>query len=776
MLPRPLAFLLLAGALLLPLLSGFLILAGRGGQRSISTRLTLAALSLFGVGVGVMAASAVLAVLRVGLSQLHDQYLPIAVRAADDLGTLMKDADSPDLGVTPRLALLRSANPGVGFVTLVRLGCDTGCIVAVDAQRPVLRPYLERAAHRQWSGREESTLLSGRLFSVVAAAVRNPAGRPIAVLLVGVHADDSVRMAEWAAWQLVLTAWMLVLLVAVSAQGVIASSVTRRVRTLITRLKGSQGAPGPPRDGDELVELSQALDEAIHQSLERDRRHHARYQELVDNAPYGICQLDAQHRITAANSALARLIGMGPVTDLLGRDIRWCFTHLADGDALLTQCVAAERPESTEWSWHATDGSARTVRIACRPAGDGSQLIIEDVTERRALEAQLQQSQKMEALGRLTGGVAHDMNNLLTVILGNLAIARDRLADAPGEIPEELGAIEQAVGRGGAFIRKLLQFSRSDPVERQLVPVAQVVYGAGLLLRRVLPDDIRISLPTSAPEANIAVDQVQVEQMLLNLATNARDAMPHGGELVLDIEQDDVGSHEAGCLGLPSPGRYVVLSMRDTGQGIPVSIRGRVFDPFFTTKPPGAGSGLGLSMVYGLMQRHRGTVRLQPTDGKGTTMSLYFPEQPSTNIVDVRRELAPSRVVTRAQRARLLLVEDDPEVQRLTKMLLQKLGYVVEVADDGQEALAVLLADPSFAVVMSDVVMPRMGGLELLREARAAGLNTPFVFASGYSVESLETVAAEDGRVKLLTKPWMPARLGRLLADLLAEEQPSPGN
>jgi PAS domain S-box-containing protein len=592
--------------------------------------------------------------------------------------------------------------------------------------------------------------------------------------VLGASAEESARAAQRTAWLLVATAWALLILMSAGARGIVAASVTRRVRILTARLARPAGQAADERPGDELAALSLALDEAIERSLERDRAHSARYRELVDNAPYGICRVDRGHRIMAANPSLARLIGVDPLTDLKGRDIRDCFESQRDAAVLLARCAEsgldpALRAEPAEWAWRAADGSPRIVRIACLGVADGVELIIEDVTERRGLEAQLQQAQKMEALGRLTGGIAQDLNNLLTVIVGNITLIRDRLADSTGMVADELRSIEGAAGRGAAFIRKLLVFSRMDPLERRPVPVSEVVHGAGFLLRRILPDDIRISIPATAPEASIVVDQVQVEQMLLNLATNARDAMPDGGELALNITRENVDSAAARRLGLPSAGSYVVLTMRDTGDGIPAEIRAHVFDPFFTTRTSGGRSGLGLSIVYGLMRRHGGAVRLHPAEGRGTTMSLYFPEHDESAAPVMPGP--PQVTVPGPGPRRLLLVEDDYEVQRLTKKLLERRGYVVDVARDGEEGLALLLSEAPYALVLADVVMPNMSGPDMLSTARMAGLDTPFVFVSGYSMDDLDAVVRQDGRTRLLTKPWTPQRLFALLTELLETPQ-----
>lgn len=353
---------LLAGGLLPVLVTSGLLLARRARGISLTTRTTLAALVLFGLGVGVMTWSATLAVLRVGLHQRHGQYLSEVVRVADDLGGYWREGPNLRSRIAPPIDLLRSANPDIGFVVLTRLHCDSDCIVLADADRPALRHFLAQAPSTDWAGREGSLVVGGELFSVVAAAVRDQRGQPIAVVLVGVEASEAARAAARAAWQLLLTAWTLLLVIALSTRGLVAASVTRRVKTLIARLEDPNAVPASRRNGDELVALSQALDEAIRHSVDRDRIQSARYQELVDNAPYGMCWLDGQHRITAGNPALARLLGAARASDLIGRDIRECFLRLTDGEALVAQLAGVTSLDAAEWNWCATDALPRTVR------------------------------------------------------------------------------------------------------------------------------------------------------------------------------------------------------------------------------------------------------------------------------------------------------------------------------------------------------------------------------------------------------------------------------
>ena len=758
---------LVLGVLLPLVLAGGLLLLGRFQRMTLATRLTLGGAVLFGAGFAIMTGFATVVVLSSYLRDLRSRQLPQIVSEAEGMGPAQGDDRRFAARVAPRLGLVRTADPRIGFAAIVWLKCATDCVVAWDAPASAsFETMLQEVARR---GTPPSHVrVGGHLFETVSAPVRDRAGEPTALLLEGLAADGAAHLARTMAWRLLLMAWGLLALVAVSTERLISVSVSRRVRTLITKLddRASFTSGKAGRVSDELGALSRALDAAIARSVQRERDQDTRYQELVDDAPLGICRLDTDNRIVAANPALAGLVGASTVDALLGRNIRECFARAEDAAAHLARWSrTGGKAVAREDLWRTADGAVRTVRITARLVGATTELLIEDVTEQRSLAAQLQQAQKMEALGQFTGGIAHDFNNLLTVILGNLPFVEENLRQAPDEALEHLTAVEDAASRGAALIRKLLAFSRMNVVHRESIPIAPLLQGIGSLLNRVMPEHVRLVTPTNIPDFQITADRVAVEQMLFNLAANARDAMPAGGELALDVRPVEVDPEAAAHLGLPVPGPYMVLSVRDTGTGIPEAIRARVYEPFFTTKPVGSGTGLGLAIVYGLMQQHQGGVHLDTAEGRGTTFSLYFPQ-----VVETGADARPTPAPSPTEPKRILVVEDEPGVRRVTRAALERLGYAVDEAEDGTAALQ-RLGMGSYIAVVSDVIMPHLGGPGLVRGARAAGIRLPFILVSGYATENLDSLVMEDGRVWTLSKPWNSRDLAALLRLVLEVSQ-----
>ena len=374
-------------------------------------------------------------------------------------------------------------------------------------------------------------------------------------------------------------------------------------------------------------------------------------------------------------------------------------------------------------------------------------IIIRDVTESRKLEAQLRQAQKLEAIGLLAGGMAHDFNNLLTVVLANADMVRESLPEELHELRDEVDQMIHAATRGSEMVKKLLAFSRRDTLERRPVSLAVVLTETQALLSRLLPSDITV-IADAAPELpEILGDAGSLQHMLLNLATNARDAMPTGGTLTIR------GRHDV-MMPLPDGGTasMVVITVEDTGRGMDAAVRAQLFEPFFTTKEPGAGTGLGMAMIHGIVQQHGGTIDVQSTVGRGTVVTIGIPVATQA-VPDVTPRSVP--LVREGAAETILLVEDEEMVRRAGRRILEKHGYRVIQACDGAEALALLRERGSeIALVVSDVVMPRMGGRELYAALRDEGYRMPFLFTSGYTDRLSDDAVALDPSVPVLPKPW----------------------
>ena len=390
-----------------------------------------------------------------------------------------------------------------------------------------------------------------------------------------------------------------------------------------------------------------------------------------------------------------------------------------------------------------------------------------ELAERQRLEKQLQQAQKMEAVGRLAGGVAHDFNNLLTVIAGNVELAAEALPpDDPAR--EYLEDLRKAAESAASLTRQLLAFSRRQLVQPQVLSLNELVSRISSMLRRLVGEDIRVRLELAPALGPVRVDPVQFEQVLMNLAANARDAMPGGGALTIRTQEVVLADGEPVVPPLLGPGRYAQLVVCDEGPGMSEAVRGHIFEPFFTTKPKGRGTGLGLAMVFGAVTQAGGAIQVESAPGRGTAFFITLPlsevrAQPSPSVAD-------SPVAARGAET-VLLVEDDVMVRNLAVRLLRRLGYSVHVAFDGPEALAVLgaLRDP-VDLLFTDVVMPGMNGRELAEKALALLPGLKVLFTSGYAEQVIATRGVVDSGVHVIVKPYSLQELAQAIRAVLDDQ------
>ena len=496
------------------------------------------------------------------------------------------------------------------------------------------------------------------------------------------------------------------------------------------------------------------------------RRSEASYRALVENATYGMYRTDRAGRFVAVNPALVRMLGYPSPSALIAADITVdVYARSAECAGLLERFRAAGPAEPVEVEWRRRDGGQIVVRLSGQPvrdeAGevDGFEVMAEDVTERRTLEAQLRQAQKMDAIGRLTGGVAHDFNNLLTIILANADLVWGRLPDDMHAARGELDDLRAAARRGAALVRKLLAFSRSTKLELEPVRMAGLLGEMSSMLRRLLPEHINFVMPPDGDTGIVLADSGALEQIVLNLATNARDAMPAGGVLLIETSYRQIDEAYCAAQGWGEPGRYFCMAVRDTGHGMDAATRARIFEPFFTTKSPESGTGLGLAIVYGLVRHHRGYVEVDSEVGVGTVVRILLPAMGR----EVERRAVPRTAgIARGGSEVILLVEDEEPIRRATQKALARYGYTVLLAADGVEALAIIRSDEhSIDLVISDLMMPRMGGKMLFDTLAAEGWRLPFLFISGYSSDSIGGIRQLGDPAGMLNKPW---ELGELIA------------
>ena len=527
------------------------------------------------------------------------------------------------------------------------------------------------------------------------------------------------------------------------------------------------------------AKLVMAMDVAERARLERERRRsqaelaqsEASLRTIVDNAVFGMYRSTPDGRFTMVNRTLAEMLGYASVEELLGTDIaRDIYREPRVRDRLIADAGPIDIHHVQEVEWKRKDGSPITVRLSGHTVRDergdvlAYEMIVEDATERRALEEQLRQSQKLEAVGLLAGGLAHDFNNLLTTVLATSEMLRaDRAGDAVLE--EELRHIVEASQRGAEMIRQLLVFSRQQRLELQSVELSALVAGGAQMLRRLVPESIEIRLALESGPTTVLADPGSVQQILMNLVTNAWDAMPGGGVVhvqtfrqVLDAADTVVGGAAA------KRGDYVVLAVSDSGVGMDAETLRRVFEPFFTTKPVGFGTGLGLSTVYGLAKQHRGVATVYSEPGRGTSVKVYFPAA----VGDGRAATAVVGAPALRGSETILLAEDEDALRHTTRRVLEKHGYKVLAARGGAEALELWRAHAgSIDLILSDVVMPKMGGPEFVAAARAQGCTVPVLFTSGYTARDIEQTDPVAVDAPLLLKPWTITELtGRVRAEL----------
>jgi PAS domain S-box-containing protein len=409
------------------------------------------------------------------------------------------------------------------------------------------------------------------------------------------------------------------------------------------------------------------------------------------------------------------------------------------------------------------DGKLVNVSITVSPIHDsagnivGASTIARNITEQRRAEDQLRQAQKMEAIGRLAGGVAHDFNNILGIIVACSELLRDRVSAIPG-LSQYIENIHKASDRGASLTRQLLAFSKKRPSSPIVMDLNERLRDTARLLRPLMGDDVEVTLANRSAATLIEADPGQIDQIVMNLAVNARDAMPKGGKLILEtsaVSFDDAFARQHPPM---TPGDYVLLAVSDSGVGMDAGIVSRIFEPFFTTKEVGKGTGLGLSTVYGIVQQTQGHIFVYSEPGRGTTFKVYLPSAEDKIERDRDTEVQPD--FTECAKATILLVEDDELIRGLTKQMLEEHGYQILEASDGVSALKLAHLNGSrFDLVLTDVVMKVMSGPEMVRELNKLNLAPKVIYMSGYTGELIGERDFEEAGSTLLEKPFTRAAL-----------------
>ncbi|HKM67042.1 MAG TPA: response regulator [Candidatus Acidoferrum sp.] len=494
---------------------------------------------------------------------------------------------------------------------------------------------------------------------------------------------------------------------------------------------------------------------------------HAR--DLIENAIYGIFRVDFDGTFRSANETLQKILACSNFLEVqrlnLANDV---FRYPATWGQLLAACRERGMVQKAEGEWRRRDGGFVSVRLhlRCLANSGGADVIegiVEDVTEVRALESQLQQAQKFETIGQLAGGIAHDFNNVLGAVLGWAEIGYEQSREHP-LIAEYFAHIRQQTDRAAALTRELLAFARRQPLQPRPLLLNTVVEHLMSFLDKVIGKDIEIKVVAGNLQP-VQADPAQIEQVLMNICLNARDAMPDGG--LLKIETEIIVLDDSFCHFYPGvgSGTYVLLSIADTGCGMSAEVRERIFEPFFTTKPRGKGSGMGLATVYGIVRQHGGFIHVYSEPGQGTLFHIYLPVMENGAAEAATGAAGPKKAKNLQGSETILLAEDHDSIRELVRQSLSRLGYQVLAATDGQQALRLAeLERPALAVL--DVVMPHLGGaataIQLLQ--RIPGL--PILFTSGFSENSNNAVAQVPGS-HYLQKPYGPTSLASTIREIL---------
>ncbi len=513
-----------------------------------------------------------------------------------------------------------------------------------------------------------------------------------------------------------------------------------------------------------------AREMAESQRREEHRRLAATLRELVERAPVGIYRSTPAGQILSANAALARMLGYDSPDELIRLDLeRDVYADAAERRRLMDRDTYSDQEyDEVEATWKAKNGRRLNVQLSVRAARNAQgavefyETFVKDVTEQRRLETQFLQAQKMEAVGRLAGGVAHDFNNLLTVMLSYSSLLLEAWpVDHPDR--EDVEQIKKAAEGASSLTRQLLAFSRQQLLDPKNTDVNGVVQHIEKLLIRLLGVDVRLETRLADDCGTVKVDPGQLEQVIMNLAVNARDAMPRGGVLTIETANMELDEAFATAHLNAAAGSYVMLAVSDTGVGMDEATQARIFEPFFTTKEVGKGTGLGLATVHGIVRQSNGFVWLYSEVGRGTSFKIYLPRLDAP--ADAR---AGAQAPALSRGETVLVVEDSDAVRRATCRVLERLGYRVMDAANAQAALHIAAAyDGAIHVLLTDMVMPGNDGRWLAEQLLTRRRETKVLFMSGYTDHAIVHNGVLDAGIAYLQKPLTPHTLGRKLRDLL---------
>jgi PAS domain S-box-containing protein len=511
------------------------------------------------------------------------------------------------------------------------------------------------------------------------------------------------------------------------------------------------------------------------QAVEVAREGLSRQRMVTETTADAIVTIDENSRIIFANPATARIFGYPPgslpgtpLTQLMPEDLRP--RHLAAFARYLDTNTPTMAWHAIELTGRRADGFEFPVEVSFADFSvDGRRTFtgtIRDISERKQLQAQLVEAQRMEAVGRMAGAIAHDFNNILTAVSGYATLVKDQLPENdPAQ--EDVEGIQHAAAGATALVRQLLAFSRRQVLHPQVVDLAAAVDEIMPMIGRLIGEHVTVAWARpNVPVSPIEADPTQLDQVVVNLALNARDAMPDGGTITIEVADVELDVDYARTHLEVTPGPYVLLAVSDTGVGMDRETMGHVFEPFYTTKGAGHGTGLGLATVYGIVKQSKGSLSVYSEPGHGSTFKVYFPQ--AVGVASARR-VPPTPGATVGGRETILVAEDEASVRELVRTVLQRLGYRVLVATDGSEAVAIALREP-IDLLLTDVIMPGLGGPEVAARVRELQPDVPIMFMSGYTAGAIDRHSLIEQGAVLLQKPFTPSVLASSVREALAGE------
>jgi PAS domain S-box-containing protein len=528
------------------------------------------------------------------------------------------------------------------------------------------------------------------------------------------------------------------------------------------------------RAQEQLRQLNEELEKRVADRTSELRRSELQFRELVSSViDYAIYMLDVEGYIVSWNAGAERIKGYSK-GEAIGKHFSMFYTP-EDREKGMPQralATAATLGKYEAEAWRVRKNGNRfwasvVIDAIYNESGQhvGFAKVTRDLTERRMIEEQLRQSQKMEAIGQLTGGVAHDFNNLLTVIVGNLETIWRHAPPDDAKLRRAIDQVTRGAQRAVTLTQQLLAFSRRQPLNPKPTDVNRLVAGMSDLVRRTIGENISVETVLAGGLWRVEIDAHQLESAVLNLAVNARDAMPDGGKLTIETANAHLDDGYADSYPEMTPGQYVVLCVTDTGTGMSADIMARAFEPFYTTKPIGQGTGLGLSQVYGFVKQSGGHVKLYSETGHGTTVKIYLPRMTAQH--EEEQDAALNVPLGGGLHEVVLVVEDDADVRLFTTESLRDLGFTVLEARDGPSALKQLELHPEVQLLFTDVGLPGINGAQLVAAARELRPDIKVLFTTGYARNAIVHQGRLDPGVELITKPFTRAQLAARIRDVL---------